>query len=105
MNHGMIYPKNRNRDSDSPTLVPDGRPVPPAAIDVQSHSPSSDTDAKSREQLASDAPTMVGATRPTSSLSDAHTVLDVRGSGGSPTREPVSGPWQLPTLMPGMVLG
>src|SRR5258706_7598890 len=101
----MSDPKDRNRDSDSPTLVPDRRSVPAAATGVQSYSPRSDTDAKSREQLPSDAPTMVGGARPTSSLSDAHTVLEVRGSGALPKRAPVSGPWQLPTLMPGAVLG
>jgi serine/threonine protein kinase/tetratricopeptide (TPR) repeat protein len=103
----MSDPKDRERDSESPTLVPDSRSVPVAAIRAQSQPPSSDANTiTSQGQLPSDAHIRVGGAIPIPTVpSDAPTQLDVRGSGGLPPPRPASSVWQLPALLPGTLLG
>src|SRR5258708_31866441 len=102
----MSNPQNGERDSESPTLVPDGRSVPPAMRRVQSQATSADANTiVSPGPLSADAPTMIGDIMPTPlAPSEAPTLFDVRGPGGSPPR-PASSVMQLPALFPGMILG
>jgi serine/threonine protein kinase/tetratricopeptide (TPR) repeat protein len=106
-NQGMSDPKNREGDSESPTLVPDGRSVSPTATRVRSQALSSDTNPiTSRGQLPSDGPIRSGNGTPIPSApSDAPTQLDIHSSGGLLPPRPVSSGWQLPALLPGTLLG
>jgi len=106
----------RDWDPDSPTLVPEGRSVPATGPLGKSPPPSSDAAPNASPaqggrivmggmpvQLPpSDAPTFV-------SPSDAPTLMDIGGSGGlpppAPPRAPTSAIWQLPSLVPGTLLG
>ena len=100
----MSDPKVPNTsDSESPTLVPQGN------TKLESAPPSPDSEAQTLLDggrgisSASDAPTIPPASKP--AASDAPTLLDARKPSGPPPppRPPGSG-WQLPALLPGMIL-
>jgi eukaryotic-like serine/threonine-protein kinase len=105
-NQSMSDPKNSGRDSENPTSVPDRRSVP-AAVLVKPQVLSSDANTiASPGSLPADAPTMIGNAQPAASASsDAPTLLDVRGVGGSLPPRPASTVSQLPALFPRMMLG
>jgi serine/threonine protein kinase/tetratricopeptide (TPR) repeat protein len=99
----MSDPKVPNTsDSESPTLVPQG------STKLESAPPSPDS---SEAQTlvggkglpsASDAATIPPASKP--AASDAPTLLDGRKPSGPPPPRPSGSGWQLPALLPGMML-
>src|SRR5208283_1088603 len=101
----MSDPKVPNTsDSESPTLVPRGN------TKLESAPPSPDS-SEAQALLggkglpsASDAATIPPASKP--AASDAPTLLDGRKpSGPAPPPRPSGSGWQLPALLPGMMLG
>ncbi len=90
-------------DSESPTLVPQGN------TKLESAPPSPDS-SEAQTLLggkglptASDAATIPPASKP--AASDAPTLLDGRKPSGPPPPRPSGSGWQLPALLPGMMLG
>jgi tetratricopeptide (TPR) repeat protein/predicted Ser/Thr protein kinase len=100
----MSAPKDREPDSEAPTLVPDG-PAPRGATGVDSQPPGSNPDTRtSQGQSSSDAPTLIeSVVHGPSAASDAPAPRNVSDSRRSPPREPSMR--QLPSLMPGAILG
>ncbi len=99
----MSDPKVPNTgDSESPTLVPQG------STKLESAPPSPDSSEAQTllggRSLSSDseAPTIPPASKP--ATSDAPTLLDARKPSGPPAPRPSGSGWQLPTLLPGMML-
>jgi serine/threonine protein kinase/tetratricopeptide (TPR) repeat protein len=95
-------------DSESPTLVPKG------STKLESAPPSPDSgeaptllDAGRGIASASDAPTRLAGPPPgrPPAASDAPTLVDARTPSGPPQARPSSSAWQLPALLPGMMLG
>jgi len=105
----MSDPKVPNTpDSESPTLVPQGNtklesaPPSPASSEAQTL-----LDGGRNISGASDAATILGPPPVRGpAASDAPTLLDGRTpSGGPPPPRPSGSGWQLPALLPGMILG
>jgi len=99
--------RETDRDWDSPTLVPDGPSPSAAAVRVSSQAstprPESIT---SVGQPQLDAPTLVPAVKAVGSYSsDAATEYGARAQGSAAASRVSSGSWQLPALVPGVVLG
>ena len=100
---------DREWDSDSPTLVPNGSSVPPAGANVPAQPAGSDA-SPSPGQLPTNDPTENRGGAPLRpSPSDAPTVIDVAGAGGLPppprSAKPASSVYQLPAFDPGTLLG
>jgi serine/threonine protein kinase/Tfp pilus assembly protein PilF len=102
---------DREWDSDSPTFIGDSHSNSPPGTPEQSAPPGSDTN-PSPAQSPSDAPIQNAGPKPIPpSFSDAPTMIDAGGSRGLPPprsakpAEPSSVSWQLPTLVPGTLLG
>ncbi|HKM47012.1 MAG TPA: tetratricopeptide repeat protein [Terriglobales bacterium] len=100
----MSDPKVPNTgDSESPTLVPTGNTKLESA-------PSSQDSSEARTPVdvgrgiagASDDDTIPPASKP--AASDAPTLLDARTPSGTPPPRPSGSGWQLPALLPGMML-
>jgi eukaryotic-like serine/threonine-protein kinase len=97
----MTDQKDRNWESESPTLVPDGRSAPRTSVQSTPPTPIPE----SKDSMPSDAPTLVGGVNPPPGAASSPTAVhEVRGSGGLPPK-PLSSPWQLPALAPGDALG
>jgi len=100
----MSDPKSSGRDSESPTSVPDGRPVQGGVLRVGPQVVSSDANTVALpELLPAEVRSMIANTQP--AASDAPTLPDARAAGGLQLPRPGTTVSQLPALFPGTMLG